>query len=109
MEWPYRRFIKFFEAFQRRTIIDEWKQRKVMHISALYGNGYIKDLQEAVQKIENSYDEIIHQLSLGGASEIQKKTDEAMSDPFMRAGRRAKQGVKPIVMPGEDAIASLPR
>jgi hypothetical protein len=115
MEWPYRRFLKAFDAFQRRTICDEWKLRKATHLAALYSNTNLDDEKNdrpsIVAKLEQAYDEIIARIWNGGDSdeqEVDQADDSAWQSDFMRAGRRALNTIGPPIMPGEDAIGGLP-
>ena len=36
LEWPYRRFIKAFGAWQRRNAVDEIEKKKNMHVQAMW-------------------------------------------------------------------------
>lgn len=45
MEWPYRRFIRAFDAFQRRLACDYLRARKIAHVAALYANCVTTDIE----------------------------------------------------------------
>lgn len=112
MEWPFRRFIKAFDSYQRRTLCDEWRQRKTAHIAALYANTNLdseeNDRGSVIDKLEKSYDKLIATLWSGEVDEETKAEEDAWESPFMRAGRNALQSVQPPSLPGERRIAALP-
>lgn len=113
MEWPYRRFLKAFDAFQRRTLCDEWRTRKICHISALHANSNWDDEKNdrngAIAKLERVYDRVIARIWGGpGMVDAEEQQEEAVwNSPLMRAGRRAVQAVQPPSLPGQSQIASL--
>lgn len=96
MDWPWRRFDAFYEAFVKRRAKEELTFRKILQISALWANsnydGEDVDRQQIIQEIETSYDEVIAGIysgrMAGGKDDIDK------SDPFFAAIERgmAKQG-----------------
>ena len=114
MEWPWRRFLKAFDAYQRRSLCEEWRQRKVAHITALFSNTNLdderNDRQAIVDRLEHSYDELIAHIWNGaeGITEEKAAEEEQWSSPFMRAGRKALASVQPPVLPGENTIGALP-
>lgn len=126
MEWPWRRFLKAFDSFQRRTLCDEWKTRKTAHLAALFSNTNLDDERNdrpaIMQKLEEAYDDIVARIWNGAdaeASEEEAANEAAWDSPFMRAGRTQLQMVNasaanvprpvPPRLPGEAAIGALPR
>jgi hypothetical protein len=97
MNWPWRRFDAFYEAFVKRRSKEELTFRKILQISALWANsnydGEEVDRQQIIRDIETSYDEVIAEIysgrSAGGRTDIDK------SDPFFAAMERGmkKQGI----------------
>lgn len=133
MEWPFRRFLKAFDAYQRRTLVDEWKARRAAHIAALFSNPNLDDEKNdrasIVARLEETYEDVIAKIWNGGPSEEEQQAEEAvMSSPFMRASKAATTRMeeqakqlrmvksaaaqikqpRPFTMPGESAIGALP-
>ena len=114
MEWPYRRFLRAFDAFQRRVLCEEWRSRKSTHIAALYANTNLDDERNdrasAVSRLEDEYERIIVQIWNGESADgMSEEEREAWNSPFMQAGRRVIQNaLQPMVMPGQEALESLP-
>jgi hypothetical protein len=112
MEWPYRRFLKAYDAFQRRTLCDEWRGRKHAHIAALHANTNMddpeNDRQAQIERLEHSYDSLIARIWNGPDAGGTVKEDAAWDSPLMRAGRRALSVVQPPMMPGQAQIEGLP-
>jgi len=114
MEWPFRRFVKMFDAFQRRTLCDRWEARRSAHIAACIANTNLdspeNDRAGILEKLEFAYDSLIARIWNGGEEVVSEAEEEAWQDPFMRAGRHAAQAVKirTPVLPGEEVIGSLP-
>lgn len=123
MEWPFRRFVKAFDAYQRRILCDEWKHRKAVHLAAMYANTNLdlesNDRAAIVTKLEEQYDTIIAKIWNGGElSPVEEKEEKAWQSPFMRAGRSQIEmvqdaaarvvGPKSMKLPGEAEIGALP-
>ena len=88
MCWPDLRFEKFYEAFQRRKIIEELTLRKIMTGSAVFGNPNYdgednQGKREAfIQALEESFREQVYDLYHPGRKE---REDETMrNDPFFK-------------------------
>lgn len=114
MEWPYRRFLKAYAAFQRRTTCEQWRDRKHQHVSAMYANTNWDDEKnnrsQAIEKIEKSYDKIIARMWSGEdfVDKEEEAEQEVWESPLMRAGRKAVNAIRPPSMPGQAAIEALP-
>jgi hypothetical protein len=114
MEWPYRRFIKAFDAFQRRLVCDELRDRRVAHIGALYANTNLDGTEspraQIVSDVENAYEELIAHTWNGTIASSQEEEavgeGEFYSD-FMNAGRRAMaaQDAGVPMLPGEEVMS----
>lgn len=96
LEWPYRRFVKAYEAWSRRKLVDELDDRRNGHINALYANSNFDDDKGTRDKyIEslNEYYEKLKNIAWQDSKEVKKeeKQIEEMeeNDPFLRAGKRA--------------------
>lgn len=112
MEWPYRRFIKAFDAFQRRLACEYLRARKTAHICALYANtnydgGEDNPRLQAIMDLEHTYEELITEAWNGSSSATAR--EEAPEPAFIQAGRRAMAAMtQQPIMPGEQALAALP-
>lgn len=110
MEWPYRRFIKAFDAFQRRISCEELRARRNVHVAALYGNANLdsvdNDRPKIIRETEIAYERIIADIWNG--TDSKQETDEAFESDFMRAGRKSAAPVGPPILPGEEVLAALP-
>jgi hypothetical protein len=111
MEWPYRRFIKAFDAFQRRLACDYLRTRKIAHVAALYANSNW-DAEDnprikAIAELEHTYEELITEAWNGSSSGVAR--EEEPEPAFMQAGRRAVAAMtQRPAMPGEKALQALP-
>lgn len=114
LEWPYRRFLKAFNAWQRRKQVEEVETRKNLHISALYANtnldddkGTRKDYIESLNKYYEDLKNIVWEPDrVQRENEEMKKMED--NDPFLQAGRRNMQKVLQPKMPGQSSLESLP-
>lgn len=114
LNWPYRRFIAAYTAWQRRKLAEEWEAKKTAHIMAMYANTNMdmkeNDRQARIAELEKSYNSVIDSIMTG------KKVDEGqkpemMSESehaFMRAAARGQARVALPSMPGESTIRNLP-
>lgn len=110
MEWPYRRFIKAFDAFQRRSVCEDFRGRRTAHIAALYANTNYdsgeNDRGAVIQSVELAYEQLIADAWNGTTA---KEREAASVDtPFMRAAQRAIGAIAPPILPGEEAFGALP-
>ena len=111
LEWPYRRFMKAFDAWQKRRAIDEIEKKKNMHIMTQYTIIEWKDSSDQTKAIENieNYYELLKDLVWEQSTEKQQKTEELeQNDPFLQAGKRNMMKVEVPEMPGESEIEGLP-
>lgn len=115
MDWPYRRFLKAYDAFQRRRICDEMRDRKIAHIMALNANSNFVDddksgfsRQTTLDDLERTYDELIARIWNGDKDESHEAEENAWKSPLMRAGHRAVQAIQMPSLPGESQVAALP-
>jgi hypothetical protein len=114
MEWPFRRFVKMFDAYQRRTICDRWEARRAAHIAALWANTDLNDEKNdrpgIIDRLEHSYDALTARIWNGEDSETDQAEEESWNDDFIRRGSHASRAVKIRTpsLPGEEVIASLP-
>lgn len=106
MEWPYRRFIKAFDSFQRRQFCDELRQRRIAHIAALYANTNLdgEDAQrgQVVLNVEEAYEELITNAWNGSTPEKRLEESGELNTAFMRASRRR---VTQVMLPGEEVLS----
>jgi hypothetical protein len=112
LEWPYRRVLKVFDAWQRRNAVDEIERRKNIHVGSLLGIVEWKeasDQNEAIEDVENYY-EMLKDVIWNPKKmdeENQEMRDLESSDPFLAAGKRNLQKIVPAIMPGEEDITGL--
>lgn len=114
LEWPYRRFIKAFNASQRRKAVDEIENRKNLHISALHANSNLDDgkgtRKEYIESLEKYYENLKN--IVWEPDRVQKENEEMQrleeNDDFLRAGKRNLQKILNPKMPGQSTLESLP-
>jgi hypothetical protein len=101
MGWPDLRFEKFYEAFQRRKVIEELTWRKLLIGAAVYGNSNYDGeenkgkREEWLKALEENFQQQVYDIYHPGRKE---RENEAMrKDPFFQAMYRGleKQGITP--------------
>lgn len=104
MEWPWKRFERFYQAFMRRTLIENLERRKDMMIAALWSNSGFEGNEggqarnRAIADIESNYEEAVYAILSGARpGEEEEKIDE--ENPFWQA---AKKGQEKIQTPRND-------
>jgi hypothetical protein len=90
LEWPYRRFVKAFEAWQRRRAIERIERQEDLHIAAMYSNTNMDNpdnhRDQRVRSLQDFYKELRTSIINGGTNEPEAPDEFAQA--FMRAGRR---------------------
>lgn len=109
LEWPYRRFIKAFSAWQRRNAVDEVEKRKNMHVQALQGIVEWKEEGDQFKAIEDAerYYELLkdHVWDPEKAKKENREMQELEnSDPFLKAGKRNIRKIIDPYMPNQNSI-----
>jgi hypothetical protein len=97
LEWPWKRFDRFYDAFMRRQLIERLERRKEDMIAALWANsGFEKseDRTNAIAEIEDNYEQMLRKL-LG--LDVEEEIDP--NNPFFSAGER---GLKRLEQPRDD-------
>ena len=93
MDWPWKRFNKFYEAMVKRELVDELQNRKLIIIGSLWTREFEKaeGLSNAVKEIEDSYDQVIDNILGSGEQEEEKDEDKIdyENDPFFAAAKRS--------------------
>jgi hypothetical protein len=114
LEWPRRRFIKAFEAWSRRSQVEEWNRRKLDHIAAIYGNPYVdgEKLPGMLDQVEDFYEGIKRELMVP-RQELERIDEELMNSPFMAASRRnlaksIERANQDVIIPGQASFQRLP-
>lgn len=109
LEWPYRRYVKAFSSWQRRKVIEEIENRKIVHIGALFSIIEWKqasDQEDAIANAENYYEmmkNIVWNPKLNQEeNEEMQKIEE--SDSFLKAGKRNRQKLSPASFVGQEEI-----
>jgi hypothetical protein len=109
LEWPYRRFIKAFGAWQRRNAVDEIEKKKNMHVQAMWGIIEWKessDQKEAIEDIEKYYellkDIVWDPAKMDRENKEMQEIEEA--DPFLKAGKRNVKKVVEPYLPNQESI-----
>lgn len=111
MEWPYRRFIRAFTAMQRRSVCDELRHRRMIHIGGLHANsnldGEDNPRAKIIEEIETAYDQLIAD-AWNGTTEAQRiEQSGVLNTGFMRAGQRAVARLtnSTPILPGEEVLS----
>jgi hypothetical protein len=112
LEWPYRRFIKAFSAFQRRKAVDEIENRKSLHIQAYQQITEWKeegDQQKAIEDVERYYELLKDYTwdSEKSQKENQEMRDIEESDDFLKAGKRNLAKVLSPLLPNQEKIEKI--
>lgn len=109
LEWPYRRFIKAFGAWQRRNAVDELENRKNLHVQALHGIVEWKesgDQREAIEDVERYY-ELLKDV-VWDPEKMERENREMQSledaDPFLKAGKKSLKKIVEPYMPNQKSI-----
>ena len=109
LEWPYRRFLKAFDAWQRRRAVDDCERRKQAHIAALHSNQTWDDKEnnrpQAIENLEEHYEQV-KDMIWSSSDEVKEEIVET-DNAFMRAGKRALARIVPPEMPGESSVGRL--
>ncbi len=113
MRWPYRRFLKAYDAFQRRRLCEEWRQRKLAHLAGLHANTNLDqknvDRAQIMRDVEAGYDELIARIWNDDVGTDSEEIDPDTDDPYLRAQMRQQAiASQRFSMPGESQIAALP-
>lgn len=86
LNWPWKRFEKFYEAFAKRKIADELTHRKLLLISSFYANPNYDSKEvnrdDIIKKLEEQFAELIDNIyvpaiDLKSASDLDDTTDSA--------------------------------
>ena len=97
LEWPYRRFLRAFEAWQRRRAVERIERQEDLHIAAMYSNTNMdmadNKREERVQDLRDFYKELRRSVLESGRE--QPEAPDPQADAFMRAGRRSVAVVAP--------------
>ncbi len=104
MQWPWKRFERFYGAAQKRTLIESLQSRKEAMIAALWSNsnydsqkeGEDAPRQEMIENIEESYNRVIEKIVLGKPlKDTKPKSERPPDDPFgfFAAGRRGEERI----------------
>lgn len=91
LEWPWRRFEKFYESFLKRKVVETIEGRKDNMIAALWSNSNYDDdkgtRQKAIEEIEANFQSAVNQIF----SETQEEEQINEENPFFQAARRGQQ------------------
>lgn len=113
LEWPYRRFIKAFSAWQRRNAVDEIEKRKNLHVSSLYANSNWDDernnREEQIENLERYYETLKD--IVWNPNQVQDENREMQemesADPFLAAGKRNLRKIVPPSYPNQDDFEEM--
>jgi hypothetical protein len=112
LEWPYRRFIKAFSAWQRRNAVDEIEHRKNLHVQAMWQIVEWKeqgDQQKAIEDIEKYYELLKDHIwnPNKAIEENQEMQELEETDNFLKAGKRNLKKVLEPYMPNQEKIEEI--
>lgn len=109
LEWPYRRFIKAFGAWQKRNAVDEIENKKNLHIQALYTIIEWKepgDQKDAIENVEKYY-ELLKDI-IWDPKKVERENQEMReiedTDPFLKAGKRNLKKLIGPYQPNQEKI-----
>lgn len=109
LEWPYRRFIKAFGAWQKRNAVDEIENKKNLHIQALYTIIEWKepgDQKDAIENVEKYYE--LFKDIIWDPKKVERENREMReiedADPFLKAGKRNLKKLTEPYFPNQESI-----
>lgn len=111
LEWPYRRFQKVFDAWQRRNAIDEIETKKNLHINALQGIVEWKeegDQSDAIENVEKYYELLKDYIWNPKKADKENKEMQELeeNDSFLAAGKRNIRIAQPA-FPNQESIEEI--
>jgi hypothetical protein len=93
LEWPWKRFEKFYESFTKRRIIESLESRKDQMISALWANSNYDDdkgtREKAINEIESNFNSVIASVFEGKINQQEEEIDE--SNPFFASAKKGQE------------------
>ena len=110
LEWPWKRFEKFYESFMKRKVVENLEGRKDQMVASLWANSNYDDdkgtRQKAIEEIESSFQSVVMQVFEGVQTEQEEEIDEA-NNPFFAAAKKGQQKLFEQVGITEDENASV--
>lgn len=101
LAWPWKRFEKFYEAAQKRTLVETLEQRKQGMIAALWSNPNLDDdkgtRKGAIEDIEEKCEEAVQIILTGVDPNAEVEVEDKYG--FFAAGER---GAAKIAKPRND-------
>jgi hypothetical protein len=99
MDWPWKRFERFYQAFMRRQLIENLERRKDMMIAALWSNSGFEGNEggqarnRAIADIESNYEEAVYAILSGvKPGEAEEEVDE--QNPFWQAAKKGQEEIQ---------------
>ena len=109
LEWPWKRFEKFYESFMKRKVVETLEVRKDQMINALWSNSNYDDdkgtRQKAIEEIEANFESVIFQVFDGNSVEQEEEIDE--SNPFFVSAKKGQEKLFEQVGITKDENASV--
>lgn len=99
MEWPWRRFERFYEAYMKRRLVETLERRKEGMITALWSNSNYDDDKGTRKQIVEDIEEEFKQMVLMVQTGIKPEDEIDQDNPFFAA---AREGVKKLEAPRND-------
>lgn len=95
LQWPWRRFERFYESFLKRQAIEGLERRKEQMIASLWSNANYDDdkgtRKNAIEELEGHFDAAT-ELILHGPQAKEEEIDEA--NPFFVPAMKAARGIQ---------------
>lgn len=92
LEWPWKRFEKFYESFMKRQVVERLEGRKDQMIASLWANSNYDDdkgtRQKAIEEIEASFQNVVAEV-FDGENSSEEEIDE--ENPFFVAAKKSQQ------------------
>lgn len=111
LEWPYRRFMRAFDAWQRRRSAERIERQEDAHVAALYANTNMdnpdNNRDQIVRQIQSFYNSLRRQVLGDSQAEVEAPPDP-QAEAFFRSSRRNQAMFESPELPGEAAIRRLP-
>lgn len=94
LQWPWRRFERFYAAYLKRQAVEGLERRKDQMISSLWSNSNYDDdkgtRKNAIEELEQHYEEATR-LILHGPQVHEEEIDE--NNPFFQPALRAAREI----------------
>lgn len=106
LNWPWRRFEAFYNAFQKRLTVERLEERKDRMVASLWANSNYDDdkgtRQKAIEEIEGNFNAAVDEIVSGAPKDETIDKD----DPFF-APLKNQPEVEEVADPNASVAANL--